>query len=134
MNIGHVRQNAEKWRGVGLKGGDAHQPFQGRAKPGAHSADKAIGLGCGDAGFLWLIADIHLHQQVGQAAGALGGMVYGIGQRQPVQTLYGIGQPHRLLGLIGLQPTDHMQSGAGQGEFFSRFLDPIFAKDRRAGV
>ncbi len=118
--------------------GHAHQPGQHRAEPFAAGGDEAVGLAPRNAGFLRLVADVHLDEKKRRPSLPRHRLRERLGEPRPVEALDRVGEPHREPRLVRLQAADQVQpelgvSGAESGEFLRRLLHPVLAEMDLAG-
>ena len=126
--------------GIGVGGWNAHQAPHRGAKTLAAGFDESVGLIAGNAGFLWLVPDIDLNQQLGQVAVLVGSPANGVGQGRTVEHFDHVGERHGIGGLVGLQAANQMKTewaarGVRQGgELGGGFLHTVLAEYGLAGL
>ena len=99
----------------------------------AGGVDESVGVGARDAGFLRLVADVDLDEEVGAAALGLDGGGESLQQARAVDALDDVGDTDGVARLVGLQRPDEMEAKRRVGvaerrEFTGCFLNAIFAE------
>ena len=146
LEPGDVMASAQAWRAARNKaparrpsGGIAISPASGSGER-AHRVDQLADLADRAAALLLLLADIDLDIDGRDGARPFpASLTSASSSERAVERMDRVEQPHRLGGLVRLQPADAVEADVGMASeqrrpFGERFLDPAFAEIALAGV